>query len=157
MNIIKIFLVISNGLMALLATLIFFLKYKIRFLDWLMINTCTPSVAIFIYAVLTGNKIVMGVASALMFFYGILSLFIFSWQGKHIFPQIGHLLMIAGASYILFEIAREGEFISFLIGVIMGIIIIIPFGIYQARYLRIHREVIEKLKDPKFERIILGK
>ena len=157
MDIIKIFLVISNGLLALLATLIFFLKYKIKFLDWLMINTCTPSVAIFIYGVLTGNKIVMGVASALMLFYGILSLFIFSWQGKHIFPQIGHLFMIAGASYILFEIVREGEFIPFLIGAIMGVIIIIPFGMYQLRYLKTHREIIEKLKDQRFEKIILGK
>ena len=157
MNTIKIFLVISNGLLALLATLIFFLKYKIRLWDWLMINTCTPSVATFIYAALTGNKIVMGIASALMLFYGVLSLFIFSWQGKHIFPQIGHLFMIAGASYILLEIVREGEFISFLIGAVIGIIIIIPLGIYQIRYFRTHQEVIEKLKDPKFERIILGK
>jgi len=156
MNTIKIFLITSNGLAALLATLIFFFRYKIGFWDWLMINTCTPSVIAFIYGVLASNKMVIGFSSVLMFFYAILGLFILSWQGKRILPQMGHLLMIVAASYILLEIIKGGYSISFMIGIVLGIAIIIPLSVYQIRYLRIHPELIEKLKDPKFKKVILG-
>ena len=155
MNIIKIFLIISNGFFALVATLIFFLKYRVGFWQWLVINTCTPSVIAFIYGVLASNKMVIGFSSVLMFFYAILGLFILSWQGKRIIPQIGHLLMIVATSYIILEIIKDGYSISFMIGIVLGIAIIVPLSAYQIRYLRVHPELIEKLKDPKFKKVIL--
>lgn len=135
------------------ATLIFFLKYRFRFWQWLMINTCTPSVAAFIYGALNNNKVVLGIAFILMFFYGTVGLFVFSWR---IFSQIGHILMIAACCFILFEIIKDRDFLLFTIGLALGVIILIPFIKYQLRYLRTHPEMIKKLKDPKFERLILG-
>jgi len=156
MNIIRIFLIISNGFFALVATLIFFLKYRFRFWQWLMINTCTPSVVAFIYGALTINKVVLGVAFVLMFFYSTLGLFIFSWQGKRVFAQIGHLFMTAACCFVLFEIMKGGDFVLFAIGTALGVIILIPFNIYQRRYFSGHPKMIKELKDSKFERLILG-
>ena len=138
-----------------MAILMFFLKHKIGPWNWLMINTCTASVVVFIYGALANNKIVLGAAFCLMFFYGMLGLLIFSWRGRRIFPQIAHLFMIAVCVYILLDIVKSRDLISFIVGVVLGTLILIPFSAYQVRFFVTHPEIIKKLKDQKFIRLVL--
>lgn len=155
-RIIRLIFLISSIFFTSMSVLMFFLKHKIGLWSWLMINTCAASVVVFICGALTNNKIVLGAAFCLMLFYGMLGLLIFSWRGKRIYPQIAHFLMVTTCAYILLEIIISGDLTSFVLGVLLGIIILIPFFIYQTRYFRTHPEIIKKLKDQKFVKIVLG-
>ncbi|KAJ6243606.1 hypothetical protein M0813_22044 [Anaeramoeba flamelloides] len=119
-------------LVTIQSTHYFLFKLKVPISTWLVINACAPSN----YAYLLGRLIdhftgtlffaIPGIVP--MFSFGTLGLFVFSWKGFNIIPQISHLIMTANTAFTIYEmfLATDRYFQS-LIAVLVGVGLFVPF------------------------------
>jgi len=98
---------ILNILMALNSTYVFLGFLKVGVNGWLMMNSCAPSIALFVIGFLLESPVLMLAASTLMFRYGTLGLFVFNWSGTNLIAQTGHILMTVAVIYTLVNVIRN--------------------------------------------------
>ncbi len=110
-----------------------------------MMNTCAPSVALFVIGYLLGSPVVMAAASVPMFRYGAGSLFAFGWDAYNLVPQIGHLLMTLAIVYVMLYIVRHKEWKTLGLGLALGLAILVPFIVLQTWWFNTHAEMLEML------------
>ena len=134
-----------NTLAALNSTVFFLVVLKAGVVGWLMMNTCAPSIALFLIAFLLGSPVVMVGASVLMFRYGTGGLFAFGWDWYNLIPQIGHILMTLAVLYTLVWVARARAWRALALGLVLGLAILVPFVIAQARWFETHPRMLEML------------
>ena len=134
-----------NTLAALNASFVFLVQMKSGVVGWLMMNTCTPSIVLFLIGFLAASPVVMVAGSALMFRYGTLGLFVFSWDGYNIFAQIGHLLMTAAVAYTAVNIVKNKRWRQLWIGLAIGAALIVILAIAQNAYFAAHPGLLEAL------------
>jgi len=144
-------LVVLNTLAALNAAFFFLGALKASVGDWLMMNTCTPSIAIFVIGFLLGSPLVMVAGSVMMLYYGTGGLFVFGWDGYNIIPQIGHILMTLAVIYTVVRVVRGKKWRMLGLGVLLGLAIFIPLMIIQTRWLSTHPGVAEMLFSGNWE------
>jgi hypothetical protein len=138
--------------LAALNTAFFFLgMLKASVGEWLMMNTCTPSIAIFVLGFLLGSPLVMAAGSVLMCYYGTGGLFVFGWDAYNVIPQIGHILMTLAVVYTVVHVVRGKSWRTLGLGVLLGLAILIPFMIVQTRWLSAHPRVAETLFSGNWE------
>ncbi len=138
-------LVVLNTLMAINSANFFLGMLKTDVAGWLMMNTCAPSIALFVVGFLLGSPVVMIAASALMFRYGTLGLFVFSWSGGNLIGQVAHILMTLAVIYVLVDVARNKRWKALGLGVLLGIAILIPLTVVQTMWINANPEMVEKL------------
>ena len=138
-------LVVLNTLMALTSANFFLGMLKTDVVSWLMMNTCAPSIALFVIGFLLGSPAVMVAASAIMFRYGTLGLFVFSWSGGNLIAQAGHVLMTLAVIYVVADVIRNRRWRALGWGVLLGIVILIPLTIVQTMWINANPEIVEKL------------
>ena len=133
--------------------------YKLHFpvTAWLVLNSCTPSVTLFLVGFFTGKKSLMALSLPFLFFFGSLGLFLFGWSDRVIIAQIGHILMICALIYTISVITLEKLWKRSLIGLILGVILLIAALPLQQKFFKEHPEYIKKLGDPGFERMLQNK
>ena len=119
--------------------------------EWLMMNTCTPSIAIFVGGFLLSSPLMMVAGSVLMFYYGTGGLFIFGWDAYNIIPQIGHILMTLAVIYTIVHMVRGRRWRVLGLGVLLGLAILIPLTIVQTYWLNAHPEMMEMLFSGNWE------
>ena len=97
MHIIGIILAILLLLATIQSTFFFLVVMKVKFVEWIVFNACAPSNITFLIGfalfLLFKNRTVLYMAILPMFFFGVLGLFVFPWNGVNIILQIGHMLM----------------------------------------------------------------
>lgn len=142
-------LVVLNTLAALNSTFFFLAMLKSGVVGWLMMNTCAPSIALFVIGFLLGSPVVMVAASVPMFRYGTLGLFVFGWSGWAIIPQIGHILMTLAVIYVIAYIVRNKAWRTLGLGLALGVAILIPFMAVQTWWFNAHPEMLEMLFSPE--------
>ena len=138
-------LVVLNGLAALNSTFFFLGVMKTGVVGWLMMNTCAPSIALFVIGFLFGSPVLMVGASVLMFRYGAGGLFAFGWDGYNIIPQIGHILMTLAVIYVLLCIVRNRAWRMLGLGLGLGVAILIPLTLVQTWWFNAHPVMLEML------------
>ena len=138
-------LVVLNTLMAINSANFFLGMLKTNVIGWLMMNTCAPSIALFIVGFLLGSPVVMVAASAMMFRYGTLGLFVFRWDGFNIIAQVGHILMTLAVVYVVVDVIRNRRWKSLSLGLLLGIVILFPLETIQTMWLVGNPETAEKL------------
>ncbi len=138
-------LVILNTLAALNSTFFFLLLVKSGVAGWLMMNSCAPSVYLFVMGFLIASPLVMVAASVPMAWYGTGGLFVFGWEGYNLIPQIGHILMTLAVIYVLLRVIRARAWRTMVLGLALGLAILIPFTIVQNRWFGAHPEMLEML------------
>ena len=138
-------LVVLNTLMAINSANFFLGMLKTDVTGWLMMNTCAPSIALFVVGFLLGSPMLMIAASALMFRYGTLGLFVFSWSGGNLIGQVAHILMTLAVIYVLVDVARNKRWKALGLGVLLGIAILIPLTVVQTMWINANPEMVEKL------------
>lgn len=136
--------------MVLIGMANFLLRLRVNFLEWMILNTCAFVVIAMIIGLILNNKLLMNITVPILFFYGTLSLSVFSWKYSLI-PQIGHLLMTAALIYILIATIKNKDFKSLVIGLLIGIIVLIPFMKFQQDYYKSNPKILKYFGDPKFE------
>jgi len=137
--------VLLNTLAALNSTYFFLGQVRVGVIGWLMMNTCAPSIALFLLGFLVSSPMVMAAAGVLMFRYGTLGLFVFKWDGYNIIPQIGHILMTLAVIYILVDIIRHRRWKALILGAVLGLAILIPLMVVQGAWFEAHPEMLEAL------------
>jgi hypothetical protein len=136
---------ILNTLMALNSTYAFLGFLKVGVDGWLMMNSCAPSIALFVVGFLFENPILMMAASTLMFRYGTLGMFVFSWSGTNLIAQAGHILMTIAVLYTIIDVIRNRRWKSLGLGLLLGIAFLIPYMIAQEGWFAAHPGVLENL------------
>lgn len=138
-------IVILNLLMMLNSSFVFLVFLKVGLDGWLMMNSCAPSIAIFSLGFLLESPILMTAGAVMLFRYGTLGLFIFSWTGTNLIAQVGHLLMTVAVLYTLVEMLRHRRWKSLGLGLLLGFACLIPYLIAQERWFAARPGVLEKL------------
>ena len=138
-------LVILNLLMAINSANFFLGMLKTDVGSWLMMNTCAPSIALFVIGFLLGSPMVMVAASAIMFRYGTLGLFVFGWSGGNLFAQAGHILMTLAVIYVVADVIRNRRWKTLSLGLLLGIVILFPLETVQTMYFIAKPEMAQKL------------
>jgi len=110
-----------------------------------MMNTCAPSIALFVIGFLLGSPVVMVAASTMMFRYGTLGLFVFGWSGGNLFAQAGHILMTLAVIYVVVDVIRNRRWKTLSLGLLLGIVILFPLETVQTIWLIGNPEMAEKL------------
>jgi hypothetical protein len=134
-----------NFLAALNSTYFFLGQAQVGATGWLMLNTCAPSIALFLLGFLLASPTILVAASVPMFRYGTLGLFAFAWDGYNIIPQIGHILMTLAVLYIAVDVVRRRDWKALGWGLALGFAILIPFMMVQNAWFETHPEMLEKL------------
>ncbi|MCL6613622.1 MAG: hypothetical protein K6U03_03200 [Firmicutes bacterium] len=116
-----------NGLAAINSTVVFLVVLRTGVTGWLMMNSCAPSVILFLIGFLLGSRILMTAAAVMMFRYGTLGLFVFSWSGPNIAAQIGHILMTLAVIYVAVDLVRHRRWRELGLGVALGVAVLIPY------------------------------
>jgi hypothetical protein len=138
-------LVVLNTLMAINSANFFLGMLKTDVVGWLMMNTCAPSIALFVIGFLLGSPVVMVAASVMMFRYGTLGLFVFGWSGGNLFAQAGHILMTLAVIYVVVEVIRNRRWKTLGLGLLLGIAILFPLEIVQTKWIIANPGLVEKL------------
>ena len=138
-------LVVFNTLMAIMGANFFLGMLKTNVIGWLMMNTCAPSIALFVIGFLLGSPVVMVAASTIMFRYGTLGLFVFSWSGGNLFAQAGHTLMTLAVIYVVADVIHNRRWKMLSLGLLLGIVILFPLETVQTMWLVGNPEMAGKL------------
>jgi hypothetical protein len=138
-------LIVLNTLMAINSANFFLGMLKTDVIGWLMMNTCAPSIALFVIGFLLGSPVVMVAASTIMFRYGTLGLFVFGWSGGNLFAQAGHILMTLAVIYVVADVIRNRRWKTLSLGLLLGIVILFPLETVQTMYFIAKPEMAQKL------------
>jgi len=130
---------------ALNSTFFFLTALKSGIVGCLMMNTCAPSIALFVIGYLLGSPVVMVAASVPMLRYGTGGLFAFGWDGYSLIPQIGHLLVTLAIVYVMLYIVRHKAWKTLGRGLALGLAILIPFIVLQTWWFNAHSEMLKML------------
>lgn len=112
---------------------------------WLMMNTCAPSIFLFVLGFLLGSPAVMAAGAIAMFRYGTLGMFVFSWSGENMIAQVGHILMTLAVIYTIVDVVRNKRWKSALQGLVLAVVLLVPFTFVQENWVQSHRKLVEKL------------
>jgi hypothetical protein len=145
-------IIVTLNMLALLnSTFVFLVFLQVGIDGWLMMNTCAPSIALFVIGFLLRNRIIMAAGSTMMFRYGGLGLFVFGWDGYNIPAQIGHILMMLAVIYVAVDIVRHRQWKALGFGVGLGIAILIPLNIVQNMWFDARPGLLDKLFSGNFQ------
>ena len=136
---------VVNGLSALNSTYVFLGTLKTGVVGWLMMNTCAPSIALFVAGFLLGSPVVMVAASVLMMRYGTGGLFVFDWRGYNLYAQAGHILMTLAVIYVLVDNVKHRRWQALALGAALGVAILVPLTILQTAWFNAHPGMLEML------------
>lgn len=124
-------IIVLNSFLGIMSANFFLGMMKVSVPEWLLMNTCVPSQALFILGFLLGCPVIMLAGSVVMFYYGTLGMLTFSWTGGNLFAQAGHICMTLAVLYTVLEAIRQKRWKSWAAGVTLGFLFWIPFNINQ--------------------------
>jgi hypothetical protein len=134
-----------NLLAALNSTWFFVAVMGSGVIGWLMMNSCAPSVFLFVAGFLLASPIVMIAAAVLMFRYGTLGLFFFGWEGTNLFAQAGHVLMTLAVVYVAIDCFRHRRLAALGKGLAIGLLLLVPYMVAQSAWFEAHPDLLEQL------------
>jgi hypothetical protein len=134
-----------NLLSAAWSTFVFLGFLRLSPVEWVMINTCAPSVYLFALAFLLKSPLLMVAASVWMLRFGVGGLFVFSWEGVNLTAQVGHLLMTAGVLYTAWRVIGERRWRALALGAALGLAALIPFTLIQGAWFKARPGLLESL------------
>ena len=143
----KIIGVILAGLLFLitLSSTFFFLgKLKISLVQWVAFNSCSPTS--FLYLLLFLVFLVKKNASYLMitflpiYFLGTMSMFVLPWNEANMIAHIGHIIMTLNLIWVLYVIFKHKEYKALGIGLLISMLLFVPYIAYVLSYNQAHAE-----------------
>lgn len=149
MHIIGIILAILLLLATIQSTFFFLVVMKVKFIEWIVFNACAPSNITFLIGfvlyLLFKDRTVLHMAILPMFFFGVLGLFVFPWNGVNIFPQIGHMLMTLNIGWAVFVTLHTHDYKAATLGMLLGIAVFSVFIGFQQQYVGTHLEDFKRI------------
>ncbi|MFQ5868016.1 MAG: hypothetical protein ACE5IT_08530 [bacterium] len=137
----KIFLIFANGICAGWAGLVFLYFLKYNFISWAMVDVSSIIQLFAVFALIFGKRILMNISIPFLLFYGTEGFFVYNWSLRMIPAQISRSIMVLTALYIIYLMITRWEIGKLAIGIMLGIILFVPFRICETYYLKTHPEV----------------
>ncbi|TET42116.1 MAG: hypothetical protein E3J63_01210 [Elusimicrobia bacterium] len=137
----KFFLIFANGICVGLAGFIFLYFLKYNFISWVMTDIPSLIQMFVVFALIFGKKILMNISIPFLLFYGAGGFFLFDWSSRTMPAQISHSIMILTTLYIIYLMITRWEIGKLVIGIMLGIILFVPFRVCEIYYLKAHPEV----------------
>jgi hypothetical protein len=134
-----------NLLAAVNSTYFFMGRLGVGVIGWLMLNSCAPSILIWGSGFFLRNPTVATAGALWMLRYGTVGLFLFSWQGFNLIPQVGHLLMTFGVLTVLLQHYLARSWRNAILGLGLGLITLLPFSVVQSHYCAAHSTLVAAL------------
>lgn len=94
-----------------------------------------------VFALIFGKKILMNIFIPFLLFYGAGGFFIFHWSSQTMPAQISHSIMVLTALYIIYIMITRWQIGKLVIGIMLGIMLFVPFRAYETYYLKSHPEI----------------
>lgn len=149
MHIIGIILAALLLLATIQSTFFFLVVIKVKCIEWIVFNACAPSNITFLIGfvlyLLFKDRTVLHMAILPMFFFGVLGLFVFPWNGVNIIPQIGHMLMTLNIGWAVLITLHTHDYKAATIGMLLGIVVFSVFIGFQQQYVATHPEDFKKI------------
>ena len=136
-----------NLLMALNSTYFFLARMHAGVDGWLMMNSCAPSILLFLVGFAAASPLVMAAGATMMFRYGVLGLVVFGWQGPNLFAQAGHIAMTLAVVYTVNWVVRHRRWRLLILGIGLGLLVLIPYSIAQHYYFEARPELLQQLLE----------
>ena len=137
----RIFLIFSNGICAGWAGFIFLFFLKYNFISWVMADVSSLIQLFAVFALTFGKKILMNISIPFLLFYGAGGFFIFDWSSRTMPAQISHSIMVLTALYIIYIMITRWQIGKLAIGIMLGVILFVPFRVCETYYLKAHPEI----------------
>jgi hypothetical protein len=134
-----------NTLAAVSSSHFFLVTLGAGALGWLMMNSCAPSIALFVAGFVLARPILMVAGSVLMFRYGTLGLFLFGWDGPGLVAQVSHVLMTLAVLYVAADVVGSRRYRALGIGTAVGLAVLVPYMLAQHAYFEAHPGLLEQL------------
>jgi len=138
---VKFFLIFANGICVGLAGFIFLYFLKYNFISWVMTDIPSLIQMFVVFALIFGKKILMNISIPFLLFYGAGGFFLFDWSSRTMPAQISHSIMILTTLYIIYLMITRWEIGKLAIGIMLGIILFVPFRVFEIYYLEAHPEI----------------
>lgn len=139
-----------NLLAALNASYFFMARLGSGLVGWLMMNTCSPSIALFTAGYLARRRSVMVAGAVMMARYGTGGLFVFGWSGPNLFAQVGHILMTLAVAFVTVDVIRNRRWRDLAAGALLGIAILAPLTLLQGWWFEAHPGLLEQLFSGRY-------
>ncbi len=126
------------------STYFFLGKLKVSVLDWVAYNSCAPTSFLylcFFIVFLTNKSAVFLVFTTLpTYFLGTMSMFVLPWNGSYLFAHVGHIIMTLNLLWVLYVVLRHKNYKALAIGLLIGMLIFVPYIAYVQTYNQAHAE-----------------
>jgi hypothetical protein len=127
----------------------FFYVLKVKTIEWIVYNPCTPSNIVFLIGFILylffKDRTVLHMAILPMFFFGVGSLFFSPWKGANLLPQIAHTIMAINIGWTFFVSVKTNDYIAAAVGLFLGIIIFSFLIRIQQNYVAAHPGDFERI------------
>ena len=137
----KFFLIFANGICVGLAGFIFLYFLKYNFISWVMTDIPSLIQMFVVFALIFGKKILMNISIPFLLFYGAGGFFLFDWSSRTMPAQISHSIMILTALSTLYLMITRWEIGTLALGIMLGVILFVPFRVFETYYLEAHPEI----------------
>ncbi len=148
-KIIGIILAILLLVVTLNSTFFFLGKLKVNVLDWVAFNSCAPTsflyLSFFIVFLINKKATCLVLTSLPTFFLGTMSMFVLPWNGDYLFAHIGHIIMTLNLIWVLYVVLKHKNFKALAIGLLIGMLIFVPYIAYVQTYNQAHAEEMSRL------------
>jgi len=136
-------------LMAVNSTWYFLTQLKVSVLEWSIFNACAPSSfaysLCFLMFLIRKKEVFLPVAVVPLFFFGTCGLFVFPWDGMNLFAQASHIVMTLNVIWVIYVTLKKARYKSLAIGLLLSILLFIPYISYNQHYCRTHAEDLERI------------
>ena len=137
----RIFLIFTNGICLGWAGFIFLYFLKYNLISWVMTDVSSLIQLFVVFALIFGKKILMNISIPFLLFYGAGGFFLFHWSSRTMPAQISHSIMVLTALYIIYFMITRWQIGKLAIGIMLGIILFVPFRVFETYYGKTHPEV----------------
>jgi hypothetical protein len=148
----KIIGVILAGLLFLitLSSTFFFLgKLKISLVQWISFNSCSPTsflyLLLFLVFLVKKNALYLMITFLPIYFLGTMSMFVLPWNEANTIAHVGHIIMTLNLIWVLYVIFKHKEYKALGIGLLISMLLFVPYIAYVLSYNQAHAEEMLKL------------
>jgi hypothetical protein len=136
-------------LITLSSTLFFLGKLKVSLVEWSSFNACSPIcfayLVLFILFLIKKNAVYLMITFLPIYFLGTTSMFVLPWDEINLIVHIGHIIMTFNLIWAVFIVFKYKEYKALGIGLLVSILLFVPYIAYVLSYNQLHADELSKL------------
>jgi len=147
------FLAVLN-IVLLLSGIVYFIKLcDLSFKELLLISPEVYLLGICFLFLYIENSILRAILIVPVLYYSGTGIFLYSWNGIDLLMQAMHIVLILDAIYLAVGLILGFHFISFIIGVVLGSVLVFFFRFQQLGFFEKNKDLTKKFLPERISRI----